>query len=111
MAKFEMQTLSGKITVDGCTDVLDTNGILCTHKTDGSSQTWTLSHKPSGVAIHQELKTRMEAQYYGRWFWSELPEDSKLSFESSDQAVLKKAVPAVLGKQVMIDRSEESDDG
>ena len=110
MAKFEIQTLRGKAAVDGCHDVLDTNGILCVHKTNGRSQTWTLSHKPSGLAILRTLKTRTEAEYYGRLFWEKLSADSKLAFESSDPAVLKKATPAALLKQVKIDRAKGSDD-
>ena len=109
MAKIEIKTGQGESFTRQCRNVLGTNGILCTHKTDGT-QSWTLSHKPSGRAITRTLKTRMEAELYGRWFWSQLPEDSKLSFESSDNAVMKKAVPAVLGKQVIIDRAEVSDD-
>ena len=110
MAEIKIKTLSGKVAVGGCTDVLDTNGILCTRFSCDNGEFWILSHKPSGSALHYKLKTQMEAQNYGRWFWSQLPKASKKAFESSDLAILRKAIPAALIKQVKIDRAKRSGD-
>ena len=103
MAKIEIKTGQGKSFTFKCRDVLGTNGILCTHKTDGSSQTWTLSHKPSGRAIKTTLKTQMEAEYLGRWFWSELPESAKIKFDSSDAQIVGESIPKWLIKQINMD--------
>ena len=110
MADFEIQTLSGKFAVDGYRDVLGTNGILCTHKSSDNGKLWTLSHRPTGLAIHCGLKTRKKAEHYGRWFWSQLAKTSKTKYKRSDHVMIKKTTPASLVRQVKIDRAKESDD-
>lgn len=102
MAKIKIKTEGESFTLK-CTDVLGANGILCTHKTEGYPQFWTLSHKPSGMGIKKKLKTQMEAEYYGRWFWLELPESAKIKFDSSDAQIVGESIPKWLRKQVNAD--------